>query len=97
MHGINKLECYISLGRKSSPGTRTLAYLAYSKVSKKLNCCKYVPDLLSNIRLGLKMAHATKAISNFVQISVMKKNIFLIMTPAYCVYMDKDYEERGKN
>jgi hypothetical protein len=43
------------------------------------------------------MAHATKAISNFVQISVMKKNIFLIMTPAYCVYMDKDYEERGKN
>jgi hypothetical protein len=97
MHGINKLECYITLGQKSSPGTSTLTYLAYLKVSKKLNYCKYVPASLSNIRLGRKIIHATIATAYLVRISVMKKKVFVTMTPAYCVYKDEDYEERGKN
>ncbi len=95
--GINKLECYSTLGRKSSTGTSTLAYLAHSKLSKKLKCCKYATALLSNIRLGRKIVHVTIATAYLVRISMTKKKVFVTMTPAYCDYTDEDYEERGRN
>ncbi len=40
MDGPNKLEHYITLSKKSLPGTYTTAYWAYTSVTKKIKCCE---------------------------------------------------------
>ncbi len=41
MHGLNKLECYITQGLNDLPGTDILAYWAHPKLMKKMKCCVY--------------------------------------------------------
>jgi hypothetical protein len=36
----NRMECYITLNWKGLPGTNTLAYLVYIKLSK-MRCCEH--------------------------------------------------------
>jgi hypothetical protein len=40
MDGPNKLGCYITLSRKSLPGTNATAYSASSSVMNKKKCCE---------------------------------------------------------
>ncbi len=49
-NGANKLECYISISRKGSQRTSTLAYWACLKVMKKMKSYEYqVWPLLPNV------------------------------------------------
>jgi hypothetical protein len=48
----NKLECCITLGWKSLPGTNTLAYWAHCFVTEKMKCCEYHSCSLRSIYTG---------------------------------------------
>jgi len=41
MNELNKLKCLITLCRKGLPGANTLAYWAYSSVTRKKMCCEF--------------------------------------------------------
>jgi hypothetical protein len=42
-NGHNKLECYVTLERKASPGTNAITYMSHSHVTKKMKSCEYGP------------------------------------------------------
>ena len=84
--GPNKLERYITFGRKVLPVTNTLAYWANTQVTKKIKCCEYClwPCPQYHTKSKNALAYLVPLSTRFLIRFLYRQNNFSINVSIFC-------------